>query len=153
MGSYSNRIRIICFALSFVFLVQYASAEVMARSRNGMIEFPKYTVGNLLAYSDKDRDDILTIPGYGGATVIPVFPSKFELAVSTTMPEINNIEDYRRMLSSKTFIADKVIEYEVELLACQDLKIRYPTVAGVQTKINRLIAKIDLLVAIYLSLP
>lgn len=79
-------------------------------------------------------------------------PTILEVQISTTFPNMGGPDDYRKIVSDKAYIQAKAVEVDIQLQAYQDLQVRYPSLP-LNSRIKKLTAQLDLLFAIYSSLP
>lgn len=89
----------------------------------------------------------------------PITPSFYELALATTSAALpgnfgrfKNYEEFSILLTSKSAIEEKFIEHQKTLLAYEGAYADYPTV-NLQLRIKKMNAIVNLLYALYFSLP
>lgn len=140
-------------ALTILSLVSLGGAEYRG-SDDGQVEVSRFTVGGIHAYSVAERNRLQALrPGDPVVTLTPTF---FEIALSTTMAKFGNetisaVDDYRKLLTLRPYIADRAKEIEIEIQALEGLSAKYPTI-NVVTPLARLRAQLNLLFAIWTSL-
>ena len=126
-------------------------------NNNGGITFAISTVNGYPAYTQTEKDELISM--YGSGNVVDYTPSFYELAVATTSAALPNefgkfdsYSAFADLLTSKTEIERKFLEHEKTLLAYEDAYADHPMV-NLQPRINKMKAIINLLYAVYFSLP
>lgn len=140
-------------ALSFLFIGISAWAVEYQGTDGGKVRLSIATVGGKHVYTVAERN--AEVAATGGVRV-DLAPTFYEFALSTTIvrfgsDEISPVDDYRNLLTSKAYIADRVVELEKDVLAFERIQADFPSI-NVTPKLNKLKAQINLLGSIWGSL-
>lgn len=128
-----------------------------SRVSNGTVTFSTCTVSGIPAFTVQEKLDLISI--YGSGSIVWTVPTFFETAISTTMGGLpagygyfSNNSDFQDLVTNKTAIEARFVQFEQLKLAYADAFAAHPTV-NLQPRINKFQAIIDLLYSVYFSLP